>query len=48
MFRSSCLDDGFLMYFMVPWNEIGGASLENHPTFVNISLFGKDLNFKYS
>ena len=47
-FRSSCLDEAYLMYFMVPWDQIGNMSVENHPTFISIELFGKELNFKYS
>ena len=48
MFRSTCLDEGYLMYFMIPWYNIGNLALDYHPTFVNLQLFGKELNFKYS
>lgn len=36
------------MYFMLPWHKSGELSLEAHPTFVSINIFGKELNFKYS
>lgn len=35
------------MYFLVPWDKSTGLTIENHPQFVNLILFGRNYKFKF-